>query len=38
MKRFFTVAVIVVLMTIAACKPGGNGAPSGTLWVPERTE
>jgi len=30
MRKFFIVAVIVSLMTIAACKPGGGGAPSGT--------
>src|SRR5205085_5300180 len=30
MRRVFIFAVIVVLMTIAACKPGGVGGPSGT--------
>jgi peptide/nickel transport system substrate-binding protein len=28
MRKFFTFAVIVVLMIIAACKPGGVGVPS----------
>jgi peptide/nickel transport system substrate-binding protein len=29
MRKVFIFAVIVVLMTIAACKPGGVGGPSG---------